>query len=102
MIRKEKGITLLEIAKNIGVQQATVQRYECGTIKNIKNNTIIKIAKFLKTTPEYLIGWEVNNIDKANEELYRTREILFSKIENASKDDLEKFIIIIDLILKKN
>ena len=55
--RNQLGITLLELAEAIGVREATVQRYESGSIKNIKHETIINIANALKTTPAYLMGW---------------------------------------------
>ncbi len=55
--RLAKGMTLLELANKIGVREATVQRYESGAIKNIKYNTLIKIAKALDCKPEYLMSW---------------------------------------------
>lgn len=58
--RNEIGITLLELAESIGVREATVQRYESGSIKNIKHETIINIANALKTTPAFLMGWSDN------------------------------------------
>ncbi len=55
--RLAKGMTLLELANKIGVREATVQRYESGAIKNIKYNTLIKIAEALDCKPEYLMSW---------------------------------------------
>lgn len=56
--RIEKGYTLLEVANKLGIREATMQRYESGTIKNIKYDTMSKLAKILDTTPAYLSGWE--------------------------------------------
>lgn len=57
--REECGVTLKEIAEEIGVKEATVQRYESGKgIKSIPYETIIKIAEILKCSPAYLMGWE--------------------------------------------
>lgn len=56
--REELGITLQQVANHLGVSKATVQRYESGEIKNIKLETIEKIAEILKVTPAYLMGWE--------------------------------------------
>ena len=50
-------LTLLEVADQLGVKEATVQRYESGEIKNIKHETIEKLARILKVSPEYLMGW---------------------------------------------
>lgn len=52
------GLTMLDVAKKLGVQETTVQRYESGAIKNIKHETIVKLAKILNCTPAYLMGWE--------------------------------------------
>jgi transcriptional regulator with XRE-family HTH domain len=50
--------TLLQIANEIGVKEATMQRYESGAIKNIKYETIEALANALNTTPQYLVGWD--------------------------------------------
>ena len=56
--RLELGFTLLQIAEILGVKEATVQRYESGEIKNIKHETILKLAKVLRCKPSYLMGWD--------------------------------------------
>ena len=56
--RELLDLTLLEIAQQLGVQEATVHRYESGEIKNIKHETIVKLAQILKVRPAYLVGWD--------------------------------------------
>lgn len=56
--RLENQMTLLEVADLIGVKEATVQRYESGEIKNLKQRTIARLAEIFHTTPAYLMGWE--------------------------------------------
>lgn len=56
--RLENQMTLLEVANLIGVKEATVQRYESGEIKNLKQHTIAHLAEIFHTTPAYLMGWE--------------------------------------------
>lgn len=51
------NLTLLEVAEQIGVKEATMQRYESGEIKNIKHETIVKLAEVFNCTPQYLMGW---------------------------------------------
>lgn len=58
--RLQLGYTLLYVAENLGVQEATVQRYESGNIKTLKYETITSLAKILKCDPAYLMGWENN------------------------------------------
>lgn len=56
--RQHLGYTLLYIADQLGVKEATVQRYESGEIKNIKHETVVAIAKILHCDPAYLMGWQ--------------------------------------------
>ena len=56
--RKELDLTLADIAKAVGVSEATVQRWESGKIKNLRYERIPALAAALHTTPAYLMGWE--------------------------------------------
>ncbi len=58
LLRKEHNLTQEELGAKIGVQKAAIQKYEKGTVKNIKRDSLIKLAKYLDTTPEYLLGWD--------------------------------------------
>ena len=64
--REKQGMTLAELGKKIGKTEATVQRYESGNIKNLKNDTIENIAKALNVNPAYLMGWIDNNEQQEN------------------------------------
>lgn len=56
-MRKQKNLTLAEVAKYLGVQEATVQRYESGQIKTIKHDVIYKLAQLYQCDPQFLLGW---------------------------------------------
>lgn len=56
--RLKHNFTLAELAEMLDVKEATVQRYESGEIKNLKHDTIIKLANIFKCSPSYLMGWE--------------------------------------------
>ena len=58
ILRKEHNLTQEELGAKIGVQKAAIQKYEKGTVKNIKRNSLIKLAQILDTTPEYILGWD--------------------------------------------
>lgn len=65
--RTEKGFTLLDLADAIGVKEATMQRYESGEIKNVKHETVVKLAEILNCSPQYLMGW----VDIPNDNVYK-------------------------------
>lgn len=60
-MRNKRGLTLAYVAEQLGIKEATMQRYESGEIKNIKHETISKLAQIFNCTPSYLMGWEESN-----------------------------------------
>ncbi len=56
--RLDSGMTLLEVANALGVREATAQRYESGEIKNLKQATVLEMARIFNCSPSYLMGWE--------------------------------------------
>lgn len=55
-LRERQGLTLEQVGAYVGVNKATVQRYESGEI-DIKRNIAIKLAEILHTEPSYIMGW---------------------------------------------
>lgn len=54
--RTELGLTLDDIAGEIGVAKSTIQRYEKGTIDKLKLPVLEAIARALHVNPAWLIG----------------------------------------------
>lgn len=57
-LRLSQNMTLEEVAKKVGVGKSTVRKWETGMIANMRRDKILLVANALKTTPEYLMGWE--------------------------------------------
>ena len=53
--RIELGLSQLDIAKMVGVSEATVSRWESGNIANMKRDRIRKLAAALQVDPSALI-----------------------------------------------
>ena len=56
--RKELGMSAEKLGELLGKNRATIFRYENGYIENLPLEIIEPIAKALRTTPQYLMGWE--------------------------------------------
>lgn len=56
--RKELGLTLNDIAQQMGVSEATVQRWESGNIKSLRQGRIAQLAEILNVSPSALMGWD--------------------------------------------
>jgi transcriptional regulator with XRE-family HTH domain len=57
-LRREKGLTLEQVADIVGVGKSTVRKWETGMIANMKRDKISSLAQALGTTPAYLMGWK--------------------------------------------
>ncbi|HJA31780.1 MAG TPA: helix-turn-helix domain-containing protein [Candidatus Eisenbergiella pullicola] len=93
--RTQNKMTLEELASKVGVSRQTIQRYESGIISNIPSDKIEAMAKALKTTPAYLMGWE--EIDshltgrEASDEVYRKFAQNIEKHHGKEKELLEVY-----------
>lgn len=54
--RIELGLTLLDVAKYVGVSEATVSRWESGDIANMKRDKISLLAEVLRIFPSFNYG----------------------------------------------
>lgn len=64
--RKELSLTMLEVAKKVGVSEATVSRWESGDIANMRRDKIALLANALQVTPAYIMGWDEKENEKSN------------------------------------
>ncbi len=56
-LRKEKKLTLEELAERVGTSRQTIHRYENGIISNVPSERVEKLAEALGVTPATLMGW---------------------------------------------
>ena len=54
-LRTAKGISQEELGKVVGVKRAAVQKWECGTVQNLKRTTIKKLADYFDVSPACFI-----------------------------------------------
>ncbi|WP_242324511.1 helix-turn-helix domain-containing protein [Faecalibaculum rodentium] len=127
--RKALGMSAEQLGKIIGRNRATIYRYEKGDIEELPYTIMIPLSKALRTTPEYLLGIETDEIepdvdpqwgdDAANIEYLQkdpklldqyiqlTRKndtigLLFDKVKDLSPKDVEKVLKIVELIDQEN
>lgn len=65
--RKEIGLSADEVANALHVSRATIYRYESKEIEKLPTNIIEPLAKVLKCSVPYLMGWyEMDDTGKAS------------------------------------
>ncbi len=57
-LRKEKKLTLEELANLLGTSKQTIHRYENGIISNIPHDKVKRLAEALSVSPAELMGWD--------------------------------------------
>ncbi len=67
-VRQEQDVTQQELADCIGVSKQAVYKYENNIVTNIPTDKVDAIAKRLKVSPAYLMGWEEQPSPAASKE----------------------------------
>lgn len=93
-LRIKQGLTLEEVGNIVGVGKSTVRKWECGQIANMRRDKIALLAKALKVTPGYLMGWS-DDPDAPKEE---TREGQTSQVQKSKSVDSDEY----DVTLKES
>ena len=101
MLRKEKGLTLEQVANIVGVGKSTVRKWETGMIANMKRDKIAALAKALGTTPAYLMGWkEQEEKPLPTEETLNDREkVLLELFRQVPEYDQQMIVDMIEAVL---
>lgn len=56
--RLQKGLTLEQVGKAVGVGKSTVLKWESGAISNMKRDKIAALAQILGISPAVIMGWD--------------------------------------------
>lgn len=54
-LRKEAGMSQLELAEKLGVSQQTISKYEKG-VREPDNATLVKLSEIFNCSTDYLLG----------------------------------------------
>ena len=103
-VRLLRGYTLKDVATAIGVQEATIQRYESGQIKDIPQERLTALTEHLGTTLEYLIGIGTDDSYEQGENKFFEQMLSLGKnsSENIKKRRLELGINCAELAARAN
>ena len=56
--RAEKGYSLEDVARLVGVSRQTVQKWESGRIENMRRSSVAALSNALNIPIEQLMGWD--------------------------------------------
>lgn len=90
--RKEKGLTLKELADRIGLTEATVQKYEAGNIQTLDIVKMKNFADALDVKLEQLVPWEENSGNSRIEPKQGRQEARIIKLYSQLTDGHKKAV----------
>lgn len=91
-LREEKGIQAKDIADYLGVTQSAMSNYEKGK-RSIDTDTLVKIAKYLNVTTDFLLL----NTDPAEIKLNDREKRLLESFNNLSKEKQEAYLKLLEI-----
>jgi transcriptional regulator with XRE-family HTH domain len=91
--RKEKGLTLRDVADVVGVSEGTVSRWESGDIKTMRRDKIEKLSRLLDIPPAVLLDWE-----RFDEDRIKRSQLMSELMVHANAAKVEHIEIILELL----
>lgn len=88
--RKEIGLSADEVANALHVSRATIYRYESKEIEKLPTNIIEPLAKVLKCSVPYLMGWD--EMDDTRKDFNSDINYLIKLSQSLPPDQLERLI----------
>ena len=102
-LRKEKGLTLEQVANIVGVGKSTVRKWETGMIANMKRDKIATLANALGTTPAFLMGWEEKEKEPiVEDEFSESRKKLIDFASSVPEDKVDLILRVMQSIAEGN
>ena len=98
-LRKEKGVTIADMSKSIGISASAVSNYERG-IRCPDADTLIKFAEYFDCSVDYLLGLDSLKNNKEREklsEITEASEELYDELNDYYKkkfEDLKRIILV--------
>lgn len=97
-LRTQRGMTLEELGKKVGVSKSTVRKWEQGIIANMKRDKIAKLAFALGCSPAYLMGWDEDAITTAE----TIQDEVLSASESLAAENVDLYNELLDLTLTRD
>lgn len=124
-LRKDKKLTLDDLAEKLNTTRQTIFKYESDIITNIPSDKIEMMAKIFNVSPAYIMGWEESEKpvdpqwgnDAANREYLKDKPdllriydnlvnrddmvLLFDKAKDLDPEDVETVLLVVQSIRKQ-
>jgi transcriptional regulator with XRE-family HTH domain len=97
-LRKERGITQVEMAELLGASQGNVSDYERGEVR-LHGELLVKLARILKVSADEILGLDASPPRRAPRDRRLLRRL--QDVDRLSKRDREALLRTLDAFLAK-
>jgi len=98
LLRKERGITQIEMAELLGVSQANVSDYERGELR-LHGELLVRLARILKVSADEILGLEKSSPPRPSQDRRLRRRL--QDIDKLSRRDRDALMRTLDAFLAK-
>lgn len=107
--RKELGLTLEEVGKEVGVGKSTVRKWENGMIKNMGRDKIAALSRVLQMNPVDFVPMPDDDRSVSEDDQERLEalhqnprlRLLFDRSRKMKPEDVETMLAVTSSILKE-
>ena len=98
--RKQLHMTQEELARQLGVSKITVARWESGTIRNLRQDKLQRLAQVLQLPAAYLLGTGEEQLEQLSEE--QLSEELIRRLCSLGQEELKQVDAFVQGLLSKH
>ena len=95
---RARGMTINQLCKKSGVAPSTMSELKSGHTTDLSRKNAEKVAAALGVTVGTLYG-EPSEVEEIQDELFEKRKLLFDLSSKATKEELDKFIKMLNVML---
>lgn len=94
-LRRDLGLSQVELARKIGVSKQTLYKYENDIITNIPSDKIMRLSEELGSTPAFLMGWYEDKYQLTDPAILSDKQIQFNAFSKEIMENDERFMDVV-------
>ena len=98
-LRESLDMTQEDLGKLLGVKKAAINKYETGTVVNLKRSTIENLCNIFNVTPQYLLSDSDLSQPSSSMQLTEQEEILVENFHRLSDSQKVRLLASLDGLL---
>lgn len=91
-LRTKSGYTMEKLAEMVGVSKGTISKWENGSIKNMRRDKVLILAKIFNVSPTYILGYNEHSRELDQADRINRFSSLYSQLQESEKVVVDKLL----------